>query len=160
MPLSEINLLFFSLYPWWLHENRRSQTVPVSNTELQSFIPDTTPILSEGEDADDSDSGVGESTNLTRPALSTHQSRQHPGTRRRISHGHSDGGMSDLTDLQQQKKNLLQVALLEAGILFHSVFIGMALSVATGSNFMVLFVAILFHRKSTIFLYLISIKCA
>ncbi|KAI5806031.1 Zinc/iron permease [Pyronema omphalodes] len=51
-----------------------------------------------------------------------------------------------LTEEQQQKKNLLQVMLLEAGILFHSVFIGMALSVATGSNFIVLLIAITFHQ--------------
>ncbi|EPS41011.1 hypothetical protein H072_5120 [Dactylellina haptotyla CBS 200.50] len=49
-------------------------------------------------------------------------------------------------EIAQQKKNLLQVMLLEAGILFHSVFIGMALSVATGSNFMVLLIAISFHQ--------------
>ncbi|TGZ81897.1 Zinc/iron permease [Ascodesmis nigricans] len=51
-----------------------------------------------------------------------------------------------LTEAQQQQKNLLQVMLLEAGILFHSVFIGMALSVATGSNFIVLLIAIVFHQ--------------
>ncbi|KAF3092977.1 hypothetical protein TWF569_010296 [Orbilia oligospora] len=49
-------------------------------------------------------------------------------------------------EIAQQKKNLLQVVLLEAGILFHSVFIGMALSVATGSNFIVLLIAISFHQ--------------
>lgn len=59
------------------------------------------------------------------------------------------GGGRLLTDEQQQRKNLLQVMLLEAGILFHSVFIGMALSVATGSNFIVLLIAITFHRTST-----------
>jgi zinc transporter 1/2/3 len=36
--------------------------------------------------------------------------------------------------------------LLEAGILFHSIFIGMALSVATGTSFLVLLVAISFHQ--------------
>lgn len=46
----------------------------------------------------------------------------------------------------QNKKQLLQCLLLEAGILFHSVFIGMALSVATGTSFMVLLVAISFHQ--------------
>ncbi|KAA8905472.1 Zinc/iron permease [Sphaerosporella brunnea] len=51
-----------------------------------------------------------------------------------------------LSSEQQQKKNLLQVMLLEAGILFHSVFIGMALSVAVGSNFIVLLIAITFHQ--------------
>lgn len=52
---------------------------------------------------------------------------------------------SELTP-QQQKKMLLQCLLLEAGILFHSVFIGMALSVATGTSFVVLLVAISFHQ--------------
>lgn len=46
----------------------------------------------------------------------------------------------------QNKKLLLQCLLLEAGILFHSVFIGMALSVATGTSFAVLLVAISFHQ--------------
>ena len=46
----------------------------------------------------------------------------------------------------QNKKLLLQCLLLEAGILFHSVFIGMALSVATGTAFIVLLTAISFHQ--------------
>lgn len=40
----------------------------------------------------------------------------------------------------------LQCLLLEAGILFHSIFIGMAVSVATGTQFVVLLVAICFHQ--------------
>jgi hypothetical protein len=43
-------------------------------------------------------------------------------------------------------KALLQCLLLEAGILFHSVFIGMALSVSTGPPFAILLVAISFHQ--------------
>ncbi|KAF2452699.1 Zinc/iron permease [Lineolata rhizophorae] len=46
----------------------------------------------------------------------------------------------------QQRKMLLQCLLLEAGILFHSVFIGMALSVSTGTPFIILLVAISFHQ--------------
>ncbi|KAH0555856.1 hypothetical protein GP486_006196 [Trichoglossum hirsutum] len=63
-------------------------------------------------------------------------------------HHHAELGGSHvpLSDLQQQKKMVLQCLLLEAGILFHSVFIGMALSVATGTSFMVLLVAISFHQ--------------
>jgi hypothetical protein len=48
---------------------------------------------------------------------------------------------------EEQKRLLLQCVLLEAGILFHSVFIGMALSVATGPTFAVFLIAISFHRK-------------
>ncbi|KAF4592406.1 ZIP family zinc transporter [Ophiocordyceps camponoti-floridani] len=47
----------------------------------------------------------------------------------------------------QQRRQLLQCLLLEAGILFHSVFIGMAVSVATGPAFMVFLVAICFHQS-------------
>ncbi|KAI4706332.1 hypothetical protein J4E89_009066 [Alternaria sp. Ai002NY15] len=46
----------------------------------------------------------------------------------------------------QNKKLLLQCLLLEAGILFHSIFIGMALSVATGTAFIVFLIAISFHQ--------------
>lgn len=61
---------------------------------------------------------------------------------------HTDTQMhTQLSNDQEQKKLLLQCILLEAGILFHSVFIGMALSVATGTSFIVLLVAISFHRK-------------
>ncbi|KAJ8106425.1 hypothetical protein OPT61_g9544 [Boeremia exigua] len=52
---------------------------------------------------------------------------------------------AEKTEAQNQKL-LLQCLLLEAGILFHSVFIGMALSVATGTSFIVLLVAISFHQ--------------
>jgi zinc transporter 1/2/3 len=44
------------------------------------------------------------------------------------------------------QKALLQCLLLEAGILFHSIFIGMALSVSTGPPFAVLLLAISFHQ--------------
>lgn len=48
---------------------------------------------------------------------------------------------------EEQKRLMLQCMLLEAGILFHSVFIGMALSVATGPTFVVFLVAISFHQS-------------
>lgn len=48
---------------------------------------------------------------------------------------------------EEQKRLLLQCLLLEAGILFHSVFIGMALSVATGPTFAVFLVAIALHQS-------------
>jgi len=43
-------------------------------------------------------------------------------------HNHNNTG-SRLTEAQLQQKNLLQVMLLEAGILFHSVFIGMIIPI-------------------------------
>ncbi|OTB02974.1 hypothetical protein M426DRAFT_188579 [Hypoxylon sp. CI-4A] len=47
---------------------------------------------------------------------------------------------------EEQKRRMLQCMLLEAGILFHSIFIGMAVSVATGPPFVVFLVAIAFHQ--------------
>lgn len=46
----------------------------------------------------------------------------------------------------EEQAAFLKVVMLELGILFHSVFIGMALSVSKGSGFVILFVAIIFHQ--------------
>ncbi|RVD82789.1 uncharacterized protein DFL_007201 [Arthrobotrys flagrans] len=86
-------------------------------------------ILSDSEDEGSSSNGAAK--------------RRNP--KQRDGHLPSIDQMSP-AEIAQQKKNLLQVMLLEAGILFHSVFIGMALSVATGSNFIVLLIAISFHQ--------------
>ena len=53
---------------------------------------------------------------------------------------------SPLSEHQIQQKALLQCLLLEAGILFHSIFIGMALSVSVGPPFVILLIAISFHQ--------------
>ena len=55
-------------------------------------------------------------------------------------------GLARIPSPEEQKRMMLQCVLLEAGILFHSVFIGMALSVATGPTFAVFLIAISFHR--------------
>lgn len=52
-----------------------------------------------------------------------------------------------LTPEQVHKKAIMQCFLLEMGILFHSVFIGMSLAVAVGNDFTVLLIAIIFHRE-------------
>lgn len=56
----------------------------------------------------------------------------------------------DLTPEQKQKKETMQVYLLEMGILFHSVFIGMSLSVSVGNEFVILLIAIVFHREFSV----------
>ncbi|OJD20122.1 hypothetical protein ACJ73_08546 [Blastomyces percursus] len=61
-------------------------------------------------------------------------------------HNHNHHPSSQTISTHAAQKQLLQCLLLEAGILFHSVFIGMALSVATGTSFLVLLVAISFHQ--------------
>lgn len=59
--------------------------------------------------------------------------------------GDGEGGVE--ATAEEQKRQMLQCLLLEAGILFHSVFIGMAISVATGPAFVVFLVAISFHQS-------------
>lgn len=53
-----------------------------------------------------------------------------------------------LSPEQKRNKAVMQVFLLEMGILFHSVFIGMSLSVTIGNEFVILLIAIVFHRES------------
>ncbi|KAI1455818.1 Zinc/iron permease [Annulohypoxylon moriforme] len=67
------------------------------------------------------------------------------GTVRSNRHSESVVAQAPLTP-EEQKRRMLQCVLLEAGILFHSVFIGMAVSVATGPPFVVFLVAIAFHQ--------------
>jgi ZIP zinc/iron transport family len=50
------------------------------------------------------------------------------------------------TPAQERNQLIMQCTLLECGILFHSVFIGMALAVATGHDQIVLLIAIAFHQ--------------
>ena len=62
------------------------------------------------------------------------------------SHPYHHDLLHEHTSDQSPQRLFLQCLLLEAGILFHSVFIGMALSVATGTEFIVLLIAISFHQ--------------
>ncbi|KAK5106236.1 hypothetical protein LTS08_000354 [Lithohypha guttulata] len=87
--------------------------------------------LNLADDLDTLDPIADESAVLNRPAMhKRHES---------IGHGSISGH-------QDPQKMLLQCLLLEAGILFHSIFIGMAVSVATGTAFVVLLIAICFHQ--------------
>jgi zinc transporter 1/2/3 len=58
-----------------------------------------------------------------------------------------EGSTMAASALAATKKAVLQCTLLEMGILFHSVFIGMSLSVIPNEEFVVLVAAIAFHRK-------------
>ena len=84
--------------------------------------------------------------------LAAMERQQLPATNETKEFGQDQGVVSNVPSLltseaQKHKKALMQCLLLEMGILFHSVFIGMALSVAVGNDFIVLLIAITFHRK-------------
>ncbi|CUS12170.1 unnamed protein product [Tuber aestivum] len=119
--------------------------IPSSSTE--DLSADTDQLLRDDDGVYDkalSDTEVEDGENYE-PETRTVNRRARSQSNSSSSHRHNNIG-SRLTEAQLQQKNLLQVMLLEAGILFHSVFIGMALSVATGSNFVVLLIAITFHQ--------------
>jgi zinc transporter 1/2/3 len=71
-------------------------------------------------------------------------------------HDHRESAITDdiediqhaftLSPEQAHKKAIMQCFLLEMGILFHSIFIGMSLAVAVGNDFIVLLIAIVFHQ--------------
>jgi zinc transporter ZupT len=87
----------------------------------------------EDMDLDELDPIVDESAYLNDPT-SSHR------------HKHDHDHDLDQSSHQNPQKLFLQCLLLEAGILFHSIFIGMAVSVATGTEFIVLLIAISFHQ--------------
>lgn len=78
---------------------------------------------------------------------SPHHSQEARQLTKRSSSNPTDPSVPHVPHQEEQKRLLLQCLLLEAGILFHSVFIGMALSVATGPTFAVFLIAITFHQS-------------
>jgi zinc transporter 1/2/3 len=82
------------------------------------------------------------------------ESSETPGANK--DHTHNDSAIEDdvesnqhthvLSAEQMHRKAIMQCFLLEMGILFHSVFIGMSLAVAVGNDFIVLLIAIVFHQ--------------
>ncbi|RWA14867.1 hypothetical protein EKO27_g136 [Xylaria grammica] len=96
------------------------------------------------DDDDDADDDLDLNLNELDPATSDHtRPLTNQGHHRRVS---ETGLAQEPLTPEEQKRRMLQCMLLEAGILFHSIFIGMAVSVATGPPFVVFLVAIAFHQ--------------
>ncbi|KAJ5577795.1 Zinc/iron permease [Penicillium hispanicum] len=115
---------------------------PLSGSSHESERPHSAESQLDKEDEDNDVDGLGSYTEdipINRPPHSV--SRQRP----RMGDHFRQQTDADLP-IQNPQRQLLQCLLLEAGILFHSIFIGMALSVATGTSFVVLLIAISFHQ--------------
>ncbi|KAI0474006.1 Zinc/iron permease [Xylariaceae sp. FL0804] len=96
-----------------------------------------------GFDLEELDPGEDEGTRpLTRPSINHHHHQQ----QQPRSESTMAAPQATPPSAEEQRRLTLQCMLLEAGILFHSVFIGMAVSVATGPPFVVFLVAIAFHQ--------------
>lgn len=148
--------------------SRRPEDITVGGVDAEteglvagvSPLPGSTPLAmrprrsanaddSDGESESDLDLDVDE---LDPTPLNGSQSRPLALKQRHHSHAKSAslaslGAMSNPPSPEEQHRLLIQCLLLEAGILFHSIFIGMAVSVATGPTFAVFLVAICFHQS-------------
>ena len=140
-----------------LHHGNDARGDVGSQSETSLIDHDQEPVSHAGQGSTDrfDQAGFEGAYSATRVSQS---SDDHRGVRRRgagelsfpanVGHGQQSGKLdgSRSPDGQEAQRLLLQCLLLEAGILFHSIFIGMALSVATGTPFVVLLIAISFHQ--------------
>ncbi|KAJ5985164.1 hypothetical protein N7499_008558 [Penicillium canescens] len=129
-----------------MHYNPKSGTARASGSSHESDqlnVADTS--AGKGDDLSDLD-GLDAYTDDDQQPINRQAAQSQP-LRHRPHASESHGQQTDMEVLiQNPQRQLLQCLLLEAGILFHSIFIGMALSVATGTSFVVLLIAISFHQ--------------
>lgn len=112
-------------------------------------VTPTTPppaATSSGRQSDDSDADSDMDLDINEldpsPADGSHKPLNgQPGARPSIIEPHQ------APTPEEQSRLFIQVVLLEAGILFHSIFIGMALSVESGPTFLVFLLAISIHQS-------------
>lgn len=143
---------------------RRPADISLDNLEASeglmagvSPLPESSPAMSrrrsaDNDDEDDRDSDLDLDLAELDPvsAGGSAQNGAYSSLSRVKTNSRGGGEASDGNQVQspeEQKRRMLQCLLLEAGILFHSVFIGMAISVATGPAFVVFLVAISFHQS-------------
>lgn len=81
--------------------------------------------------------------NRAMPALPNYQQQQAPQETTNVSY--FDDDVEKAVDPMVLKKQSMQITLIEGGILFHSVFVGMTISI-TAEGFIILLVAIVFHQ--------------
>lgn len=112
--------------------------------EVQSYA-DYTPEQAQHSfqgDSDEEDLNIDDDLDTMDPIADESAVLNRPTMHKR----HESSGHGSVVEGQDPQKMFLQCLLLEAGILFHSIFIGMAVSVATGAAFVVLLIAIVFHQ--------------
>jgi zinc transporter 1/2/3 len=126
---------------------------------LDKPLPPEPPYDFEDDSGSDLDELDPQADSDTRPLNGTTQHKRgdsngsvdypHPGHHSgnaRYNHASGHDAPAAPTNDPSEQRLILQCLLLEAGILFHSVFIGLALSVSTGPAFIVLLIAIAFHQ--------------
>lgn len=110
-----------------------------------SDLPSSTPQIKDRSSLDKSFEDSDDASDLAFSELDPVALHPDHDTPPSSSHNHTP--TQNLTPEEEKKRQILQCLLLEAGILFHSIFIGMAVSVATGPPFVVFLIAIAFHQS-------------
>lgn len=122
------------------HSNRH---IPLHNVVDTPTMDTPSPKRSKFRDKDEEDdSDYADDLEALDPLAEESAALSRPTVHKR----HDSAGHDSNAGAQDPQKMFLQCLLLEAGILFHSIFIGMAVSVATGTAFVVLLIAICFHQ--------------
>ncbi|KAK5322099.1 hypothetical protein LTR70_003946 [Exophiala xenobiotica] len=122
------------------HSNRH---IPLHNVVDTPTMDTPSPKRSKFKDKDEEDdSDYADDLDAFDPIAEESAALSRPTVHNR----HDSVGHDSSAGAQDPQKMFLQCLLLEAGILFHSIFIGMAVSVATGTAFVVLLIAICFHQ--------------
>jgi zinc transporter 1/2/3 len=123
---------------------KRCCAAPMTTGAGALTVPRGTECRTIGEDGrcGSIDGHSGYSPDFTRHTASSDKNHEH------LDAEFDSDAKIALSTEQEYRKAFLQCVLLEVGILFHSVFIGMNLSVSAGREFVILFIAIVFHRKS------------
>lgn len=136
-------------------ENLGHENSYLSTLEGRAHLRDMGPLIGRSSSISRAMNRVGEGSVEVVPVASVASAPQipaHRGDNNRAIQGDIErrDPSFELTPEQKQRKETLQVYLLEMGILFHSVFIGMSLSVSIGNEFVILLIAIVFHRMYNI----------
>ncbi|KAJ5101560.1 Zinc/iron permease [Penicillium alfredii] len=129
-------------------DHARNPSSHVAGLDAGSHLRDMGPLIGRSSSMIRAINRMGEgSEEITRiesaPDIPTDHEKQIESIPRNLELGEDN---FTLTPQQKQQKEVMQVYLLEMGILFHSVFIGMSLSVSVGNEFVVLLIAIVFHQ--------------
>lgn len=118
--------------------------LPTTNGHVTSPQPPSFRATRSNADDEDDGSDLDDIDALDPISTEDDAPLTHPNDR--PAHKRHDSSQGNTLADRDPQKALLQCLLLEAGILFHSIFIGMAVSVATGTAFVVLLIAICFHQ--------------
>ena len=133
----------------------------VAERVVETLVNDPEEDDDDDDDDEATDSGIGRTVDEESPLLAAEANGRKRLSRRNSGcpdehRGHHHlypppvdastcPGMTDVT----RKSQLLAVGIMEGGLCFHSIFVGLTLAnVSTSGSFVSLFIAIMFHRRS------------